>query len=197
MHAGPGAGKTLGALLSFKAMKKEGLLKSFVVFCHRNSIASQWQKASEKLALKVQEIGTYPNQQEISTESDGWILTYQGATKQLQNSQEILRIFSQKKLLAIADEAHHLGVNPDEQEGAIWGRTFSTLTDSSVLRLGLTGTPFRADNLAFCSANKILVKNAGEVLEQINPDLCVEPRALISAGDVRPLEFHFQDIEVN
>ena len=193
MHAGPGAGKTLGALLSFKAMKKEGLLKSFVVFCHRNSIASQWQKASEKLALKVQEIGTYPNQQEISTESDGWILTYQGATKQLQNSQEILRIFSQKKLLAIADEAHHLGVNPDEQEEAIWGRTFSTLTDKSVLRLGLTGTPFRADNLAFCSARKVQVHTSGGLVEQINPDLCVEPRELISAGDVRPLEFHFQD----
>ena len=29
--------------------------------------------------------------------------------------------------------------------------------------------------------------------ERIVPDLCVEPRQLIMAGDVRPLEFHFQD----
>ena len=30
-------------------------------------------------------------------------------------------------------------------------------------------------------------------MEQIQPDLCVEPRELIAAGDVRPLEFRFQD----
>ena len=33
----------------------------------------------------------------------------------------------------------------------------------------------------------------GVWIEQIRPDLCVEPRDLIAAGDVRPLEFRFQD----
>ena len=33
----------------------------------------------------------------------------------------------------------------------------------------------------------------GGWVEQIRPDLCVEPRDLIAAGDVRPLEFRFQD----
>ncbi len=193
VHAGPGAGKTLGALLSFKALQKEGLLKNFVVFCHRNSIAFQWQKSSEMLGLKVQDLGIHPTQEEIQKHCDGWIYTYQGATKRLQKTKEPLEIFLKKNLLAIADEAHHLGVNPDEPEEAVWGRTFLELTKNSNLRLGLTGTPFRADNLAFCSARKVLVHSKGELIEQINPDLCVESRELISAGDVRPLEFHFQD----
>ena len=62
------------------------------------------------------------------------------------------------------------------------------------LRLGLTGTPFRADNLAFCAARRMRVRlDDGGWVEQIRPDLCVEPRDLIAAGDVRPLEFRFQD----
>ena len=68
------------------------------------------------------------------------------------------------------------------------------LTNSVRLRLGLTGTPFRADNLAFCAARCIRVRlDGGRWVEQIRPDLCVEPRDLIAAGDVRPLEFRFQD----
>ena len=57
----------------------------------------------------------------------------------------------------------------------------------------MTGTPFRADNLGFCAARRIRTIQNGELVEQIQPDLCVEPRELIAAGDVRPLEFHFQD----
>ena len=49
VFAGPGAGKTLGALLAFKAMQQEGRLQRFVVFCHRTSILSQWQGAAQRL----------------------------------------------------------------------------------------------------------------------------------------------------
>ncbi|MDC3044289.1 helicase-related protein, partial [bacterium] len=90
--------------------------------------------------------------------------------------------------------AHHLGVDPDEPDATAWGQTFLELTSSLRLRLGLTGTPFRADNLAFCAARRIRVRlDDGGWVEQIRPDLCVEPRDLIAAGDVRPLEFRFQD----
>ena len=58
---------------------------------------------------------------------------------------------------------------------------------------GAHGTPFRADNLAFCAARRVRVEEQGQLVEQIHPDLSVEPRELIAAGDVRPLEFRFQD----
>ena len=93
----------------------------------------------------------------------------------------------------MADEVHHLGLDPEEPDSTAWGMAFSRLTAAADLRLGLTGTPFRADNLAFCAARRVQVQEDGVWMEQIAPDLSVEPRQLIVAGDVRPLEFRFQD----
>ena len=186
VFAGPGAGKTLGALLAFKAMQQEGRLQKFLVFCHRTSILSQWQSAAQRLGLKLQE---WP----CSGDADGLLITYQGAGRQLEQLQQELDAWQLHTSLAIADEAHHLGIDPDEPDNTAWGDTFLSLTQNCRLRLGLTGTPFRADNLAFCAARRIQLRQEGELIEQIVPDLAVEPRELIAAGDVRPLEFRFQD----
>ncbi len=193
VHAGPGAGKTLGALLGFQTMNKERRLTSFIVFCHRNSILDQWRKSAQLLGLTVEDLENWPENKPLPQNVDGLILTYQGSSKRAKELSYLIGDWASKGLLSIADEAHHLGVDPDEPQGAVWGRTFLELTDLSKLRLGLTGTPFRADNLAFCSARKVLVQEEGKLVEKITPDLCIEPRELISAGDVRPLEFHFQD----
>ena len=186
VFAGPGAGKTLGALLAFKAMQQEGRLQRFVVFCHRTSILSQWQGAAGRLGLQLEE---WP----CSDQADGLLITYQGAGRQLEQLGEDLRHWGLAGTLAIADEAHHLGLDPDEPDNTAWGGTFLELTQHCRLRLGLTGTPFRADNLAFCAARRIRLRQGNELIEQIVPDLAVEPRELIAAGDVRPLEFRFQD----
>ena len=186
VFAGPGAGKTLGALLAFKAMQQEGRLQRFVVFCHRTSILSQWQSAAGRLGLQLEE---WP----CSDQADGVLITYQGAGRQLEQLREDLRHWGLTGSLAIADEAHHLGLDPDEPDNTAWGGTFLELTQHCRLRLGLTGTPFRADNLAFCAARRIRLREGHELIEQIIPDLAVEPRELIAAGDVRPLEFRFQD----
>ena len=53
VFAGPGAGKTLGALLAFQAMQQEGRLEHALVFCHRTSILSQWQSAAARLGLTL------------------------------------------------------------------------------------------------------------------------------------------------
>ena len=55
IHAGPGAGKTLGALLSFLTLQREGRLDRFLIFCHRSSIARQWLSAAERLNLRLLE----------------------------------------------------------------------------------------------------------------------------------------------
>ena len=190
IHAGPGAGKTLGALLAFQAMKQEERLSRVLVFCHRTSILEQWQRAAERLGLQLQ---AWNGPGSAPFEADGWMVSYQGAGRQTEALKAELALWSNGEHLAIADEAHHLGVEPEEPEGPVWGRTFLDLSQSARLRLGLTGTPFRADNLAFCAARRVQVEQDGERMEQIQPDLSVEPRELIAAGDVRPLEFRFQD----
>ena len=191
VHAGPGAGKTLGALLSFRSLQREQRLDRFVVFCHRSSIAEQWQQAAARLGLRL--VAWDPDWQAGGTPWDGLLISYQSAGR---NRQQLLGQLPEMALgrwQAIADEVHHLGLDPDEPEAAAWGHAFSILTGTAQLRLGLTGTPFRADNLAFCAARRVKVREGEAIVERIAPDLSVEPRQLIAAGDVRPLEFRFQD----
>jgi superfamily II DNA or RNA helicase len=193
VHAGPGAGKTLGALLSFLQLQREGRLERFVVFCHRSSIARQWRQAAERLHLCLidWEAGA---QQMPERPGDGLLLSYQAAARHRQRLDlELGHELRGAPWLAIADEVHHLGLDPLEPEASAWGHAFSQLTEGARLRLGLSGTPFRADNLAFCAARRLRLREKGQVIERIIPDLCVEPQRLIVAGDVRPLEFHFQD----
>lgn len=195
IHAGPGAGKTLGALFSFHKLHQEQRLDRFVVFCHRSSIANQWHQAAERLGLRLLPwdtelgLGALPK----SDDWHGLLLSYQSAGRHRQRLQQELPEAGIGRWMAIADEVHHLGLDPDEPEAAAWGHAFSHLTAGAQLRLGLTGTPFRADNLAFCAARRVKVREGQQIIERIAPDLSVEPRQLIAAGDVRPLEFRFQD----
>jgi superfamily II DNA or RNA helicase len=194
INAGPGAGKTLGALLSFERLEREGRLQHLLVFCHRSSIAGQWLAAAPRLGLELQE---WQPGLELAGQGKprphGLLITYQAAGRNLERLERQLLQANWGPWLAIADEVHHLGVDPEEPEATAWGHAFSRLSAGARLRLGLTGTPFRADNLAFCAARRIQVHDGQEWVEQIAPDLSVEPRELIAAGDVRPLEFRFQD----
>jgi hypothetical protein len=197
IHAGPGAGKTLGALLGFRQLQREGRLQRFVVFCHRTSIGLQWHQAANRLGLRLL---NWEGVRSDSQAADGGDPAWDGLLLSYQCAARHRRLLERQGLggtagswLAIADEVHHLGLDPEEPEAAAWGHAFSSLTASAALRLGLTGTPFRADNLAFCAARRELLRQGTEIVERIVPDLCVEPRQLISAGDVRPLEFRFQD----
>jgi superfamily II DNA or RNA helicase len=197
VHAGPGAGKTLGALLGFHQLRQEGRLQRFVVLCHRTSIALQWHQAAARLGLTLRDwdgaLVEADALKAVDPDWDGLLLSYQSAARHRRLLERHWPGLALGHWLAIADEVHHLGLDPDEPEAAAWGHAFSSLTAGAALRLGLTGTPFRADNLAFCAARRQRLRQGEEVLEQIVPDLCVEPRQLISAGDVRPLEFRFQD----
>lgn len=192
VHAGPGAGKTLGSLLAFRQLQREGRLQRFVVLCHRSSIARQWGMAAERLGLELREWEA-ADQRPVQA-ADGLLLSYQAAARHQQRLQlELEHELGRGPWLAIADEVHHLGLDPEQPEATAWGHAFSRLTDGARLRLGLSGTPFRADNLAFCAARRLRVRCDGGICERIVPDLCVEPQRLIMAGDVRPLEFRFQD----
>ncbi len=194
IHAGPGAGKTLGALLAFRQLQGEGRLDRFVVFCHRSSIARQWVAAAGRLGLDLREWDAAGDPSPPAPGQGGLLLSYQAAALHRRRLEEELMGPLQKECwLAIADEVHHLGVDPLEPEATAWGHAFASLSGGAQLRLGLTGTPFRADNLGFCAARRIQVHDKDGPAERIIPDLCVEPRTLIAAGDVRPLEFRFQD----
>ena len=105
VFAGPGAGKTLGALLGFSSMRREGHLDQFVVFCHRTSILEQWKQAAAGLGLCLKE---WPCTDAAAKAADGLEVTYQGAGRQLKPLQQQLGQLQADRCMAIADEAHHL-----------------------------------------------------------------------------------------
>ncbi|MEB3265560.1 MAG: DEAD/DEAH box helicase family protein [Cyanobacteriota bacterium] len=185
VHAGPGAGKTLGALLGFQTLAREGRLERLIVFCHRQTIGAQWLAAAARLGVPLQEWGG-----ETLATGGHLLISYQAAARHLRRLTEDP---PKGPWLAVADEVHHLGFDPLEPEASAWGQAFTHLSAAARLRLGLSGTPFRADHLAFCAARRIRVHDGDGTQERIVPDLCVEPRRLIVAGDVRPLQFRFQD----
>ena len=114
IHAGPGAGKTLGALLGFQRLQQEGRLDRFLVFCHRTTIARQWLAAAERLGLSM---GEWDGSLESEGQSDGLLLSYQAAARHRQRlEQDLLPALAQLRWLAIADEVHHLGLDPEEPE---------------------------------------------------------------------------------
>jgi len=190
VHAGPGAGKTIGALLGFRRLWQEGHLDRVLICCHRNTIAQQWLETGQRLGLILEPWhGGAPQES-----SHGLVLSYQAAIRAQGEPTALLSGAGQGvRWLAIADEVHHLGLDPDEPESSAWGPAFSRLSAPAALRLGLSGTPFRADNLAFCAARRQPIAAEAGGGEHIVPDLSIEPRQLIEAGDVRPLEFRFQD----
>ena len=81
VFAGPGAGKTLGALLAFRSMRQEQRLQHFLVFCHRTSILEQWQRSAARVGL---ELVSWPCEQKTLNQADGLLLTYQSAGRQPQ-----------------------------------------------------------------------------------------------------------------
>ncbi|WP_295533827.1 DEAD/DEAH box helicase family protein [Synechococcus sp. UW140] len=185
IHAGPGAGKTLGSLHAFLQLRQGQQLQAICICCHRSSIANQWKIAAKRLGLDLGEGVLGP---------DGLICSYQAANRDPQQWRLLLQ--SQAPLqqwLLVADEVHHLGLDPLQPEEGGWGHSFEQLSSGAKLRLGLTGTPFRADQLQFCSSHQQLVKINGISQRIITPDLVITPQELINSGDVRPLRFHFQD----
>lgn len=120
-------------------MRDQGRLTHFVVFCHRTSILNQWKGAAKRLGLRLEE---WPCASQQSDGADGLLVTYQGAGRQLEALRARLGEWGASACMAIADEAHHLGVDPDEPDATAWGQTFLELTNTVRLRLGLTGTPF-------------------------------------------------------
>ena len=99
-------------------MQREQRLKQFLVFCHRTSILEQWQRAASRLGLTLL---PWPGCGEDAALADGLLLTYQSAGRQPQLLRDALQAWPEQGVLAIADEAHHLGVDPDDPSAAAWG----------------------------------------------------------------------------
>ena len=76
VFAGPGAGKTLGALLAFRTFQQAPA--GHADLRHRTSILHQWLSAAERLGLNLQEWPWPADGEGAEANPDSFVLTYQG-----------------------------------------------------------------------------------------------------------------------
>ena len=134
--ATPGAGKTLAAARIAYGLLADGRAERLVVVVPTSHLRTQWAQALASVGIQVDpawQNGDYG----VSSDFCGVVVTYH----QVAASPELHRMLtSRTRTMMIADEIHHAG---DERS---WGSALLQAYDHAVMRLLLSGTPFRSDN---------------------------------------------------
>ena len=139
LYAGPGSGKTKAAGLLMTYLFGENLINQVVFVCPNRSILRKTRRDLHhyfNIILppfhKARQCNGVPREQQ------GYIITYQG----LMNDPTLhRRICCRVPTLVVFDEIHHLGDSND------WGGSAREAFDRVPFILGMTGTPYRSDNV--------------------------------------------------
>lgn len=134
--AGVGSGKTTSALALFLV----GGFDLIVAVTPRSGIRDSWHQDARKMHLKLHTVRNLTQFRKIIASGDlgqGFILN-DGMLAGC--SEEIAALCLKKRILAVGDEAHHLG------EGMSWAKTFKETFVDADFRLCMSGTPFRSDD---------------------------------------------------
>lgn len=142
VNATPGAGKTTMTSKLARQMFKSDAINFVVVIAPSGNVCANFVKdmGTEGITLKRIESGSELRAMltdGIGTNVQGFCLT---AGMLLANAGDIAKLIKLKRVLHVSDEAHH---NGEELE---WGKAALAVSDEAVLRLGLSGTPYRSDN---------------------------------------------------
>jgi superfamily II DNA or RNA helicase len=135
--ATPAAGKTTFGLRVAWEMLRAGRVSRVVVAGPTTHICRQWAADAARYGIDLE-----PNRPNAEgpepRDRHGVAVTYQTISAGAKVHAQAAR----RPTLLIADEPHHMG------EDASWGRTAQQAFGGAVLRLLLSGTPFRSDNAA-------------------------------------------------
>lgn len=136
--ATPGSGKTLFSLRIAHYLLGTGNIERVVVVVPTDNLRRQWANKAGKVGIQLEpnwENSEFPE----AADYHGMIVTYQQVGRQ----PRVSRYHCKKRpTLVIFDEIHHVG---DQNS---WGEAISYTFDSAKLRLGVSGTLFRTDNVA-------------------------------------------------
>lgn len=134
--ATPAAGKTRFALRVAHHYLIDRVSQRILVVCPTNHLRTQWARAAGAVGLQLDPAVTNESPWE-ARDYHGAVVTYQ----QVCLAPDVFaRASRQRPTLVIFDELHHAG------DGKDWGRALREAFDCAVLRLSLSGTPFRSDN---------------------------------------------------
>ncbi|THJ24758.1 MAG: ATP-dependent helicase [Nitrospira sp. CG24E] len=134
--ATPASGKTRFALRIAHQYLADRAASRVLVICPTNHLRTQWATAAGLVGIHLDPALT--NEQAIEARDyHGAVVTYQQVCLAPGVFQRACR---SRPTLLIFDELHHAG------EGKDWGNALREAFSEAVLRLALSGTPFRSDN---------------------------------------------------
>ncbi len=135
--ATPAAGKTTFGLRVAWELLRTGRVARVVVAGPTTHICRQWAADAARYGIDLEP--NRPNAEGVEPrDRHGVAVTYQTIAA----GPKLHARAARRPTLLIADEPHHMG------ESAAWGRSALEAFDGCVLRLLLSGTPFRSDNAA-------------------------------------------------
>jgi superfamily II DNA or RNA helicase len=135
IEATPGAGKTVFALTLAQQRLAEGAAQRVVVVVPSDSLRQQWADAGDRAGVRLMPVKE--NSDYDKRGYDGCVVTYQQLAAGA--GAGLLRETMVRPTLVLLDEVHHAG------DGRAWGNKLRHAVENAVLRVSLTGTPWRSD----------------------------------------------------
>ena len=169
ISAAPGAGKTRPALELAKDLLRKGIVGRVAVLCPTTPLTRQWASAAATLGVQLQPDARGPNP---PRDFHGVAVTYARVAADPRG----WAAKAPADMLAIVDEAHHLG------EDLAWGTGFQRAFASAPRWLLLSGTPFRSDATPIPG---VRYDHEGLVV----PDISYTYAEAVAEGICRPVAF--------
>ncbi|MGC4885674.1 DEAD/DEAH box helicase [Micromonospora sp. DT227] len=177
--ATPGAGKTTFALALAARLLEEGTVRRVAVVVPTDSLREQWADAAGRIGLSLMPVSAPEDYDKPGYQ--GCVVTY--AQLATGAGRDLLRRCTRVPTLAVLDEIHHAG------ESRSWGDGLRHAVEHAVMRVALTGTPWRRDNRS--PIPFVTYDDDGQVVV----DYAYEYGAAVADGVCRRIEFHAYDGE--
>lgn len=138
----PAAGKTRAGTALALVMMDYDLADIVIVLAPTIDITKGWQRTFAEVGISVARIGELPTFKQLhTTRRIGIVLTYQALAASAWLVTQLRALCERRRTVVILDEIHHSG------EGKAWGETTGQAFVSAVLRVGLSATMFRHDDV--------------------------------------------------
>ncbi len=133
----PGAGKTNWALMVASLAFKKGWIDRLVVVVPTGGLTEQWADEAAKFGINIDpdwKNAFGEEHEENDKEWHGIAITYHSLTSEPTLHRTMC---TNRQTMVILDEVHHCGDNKS------WGKKTREAFEPAVIRIGLSGTPFR------------------------------------------------------
>lgn len=178
LDAAPGAGKTVATANAVTTLWTDRALERLIVVCPTTTLRLQWAAALAPWGIHL-DCDFENAHASIAPDMHGVVVTYQ----QVAAASALFAMLSgRKRTMVVLDEIHHAG---DQRS---WGRAVADAFEPCVMRLGLSGTPFRQDKAPIPFVTYTDVGYA-------KPDFSYGYAASLRDGVCRPVEFVLRDAE--